>query len=244
MNIQSLVVNGCSYTETYAGGNGHVDLAAQLGIPSSKSLAISGSANSRILRTTLKHSYQTDQPTLYLIGMTFVSRLELPIQQEHNEHDSFEGRWVNPQNQEFSDRWEHYWNKQKTLEFVSFKLMIEAYSLLDRTEDLMYRVLATIADLKSRGHQALIYQQADDSYQSFAESPRLALFKKNPNIVGNFFWRAVEYQHQHNVPKSPLSSKNFVGPTHVPDHMRHPQPGAHRVINDFLYQYIKSNNLI
>jgi hypothetical protein len=108
----------------------------------------------------------------------------------------------------------------------------------------MYRVLATIADLKSRGHQALIYQQADDSYQSFAESPRLALFKKNPNIVGNFFWRAVEYQHQHNVPKSPLSSKNFVGPTHVPDHMRHPQPGAHRVINDFLYQYIKSNNLI
>ena len=164
MKIQALVVNGCSYTETWAAGYGPEDLASQLGIPKSCSLAKGGSANSRILRTTLKHSYQTDQPTLYLLGMTFVSRWELPILREDNEDESFEGRWTNPQNQEFSDRWEHFWNKQKTLDFVDFKLMVETYSLLDRTEDLMYRILSTIADLQSRGHQVLVYQQADDSY--------------------------------------------------------------------------------
>jgi hypothetical protein len=62
--INHVVVNGCSYHESYARGQGHLDLAQRLGfidehnIPQASSLAIGGSANSRILRTTLKHSYQ------------------------------------------------------------------------------------------------------------------------------------------------------------------------------------------
>ena len=53
----NLVVNGCSYMASYAVGQGHVDLAQKLGLEHPASLAIGGSANSRILRTTLKHSY-------------------------------------------------------------------------------------------------------------------------------------------------------------------------------------------
>ena len=87
--IQQLVVNGCSYTHTYASGNGHEDLAQRLGMANAHSIAVSGSANSRILRTTLKHSY-TAPPTLYVLGMTFLSRLEIPICEPENE---FEGRF-------------------------------------------------------------------------------------------------------------------------------------------------------
>ena len=100
--IKLLVVNGCSYAQVYANGNGHIDLARRLGIvghhniPQAVSLGIGGSANSRILRTTLKHSYITQVPTLYVLGLTFISRLELPICNPDNE---FEGRWANPQNQ-------------------------------------------------------------------------------------------------------------------------------------------------
>ena len=85
--IQQLIVNGCSYTHSYALGQGHRDFAHRLGIDKAKSIAVSGSANSRILRTTLKHSY-TAPPTLYVLGMTFLSRLEIPICEPENE---FEG---------------------------------------------------------------------------------------------------------------------------------------------------------
>ena len=53
--IAQVVVNGCSYMETYALGNGHIDLAQRikinkkLGTPIAASLAIGGSTNSRIL---------------------------------------------------------------------------------------------------------------------------------------------------------------------------------------------------
>jgi len=65
MKYQQLVVNGCSYMESYASGFGHQELAERLSIPQAISLAIGGSANSRIIRTTLKHSYITLQPTLF-----------------------------------------------------------------------------------------------------------------------------------------------------------------------------------
>ena len=118
--IKNLVINGCSYAESYALGNGHVDLAKQLDLNTqSTSLAIGGSSNSRILRTTLKHSYQTAEPTLYVLGLTFVSRAEIPICTPDND---FEGRWINPQNQEFKHRWQLDWSQNDSDRFVEIKL--------------------------------------------------------------------------------------------------------------------------
>lgn len=234
--IQQLVVNGCSYSESYAAGQGHCDLADKLGIPTAVSLAIGGSANSRILRTTLKHSYQTTVPTLYVLGMTFVSRLELPI---CNPENDFEGRWCNPQNQEFAKRWQYEWTAKETEQFVELKLRSEVYSILDRTEDLMYRMLATIADLKSRGHRVLMYQQADNLYQGYLTDARLALFQQ-PEIVGGFEWRAIAWQYHQGVhPKTyPFGSPN------VPPDMTHPEIGHHDAINNYLTTYIKEHKLL
>jgi len=243
--MQRLVVNGCSYMETYALGGGHQDLADRLGIAQADTLAIGGSANSRILRTTLKHSYQTAEPTLYVLGLTFVSRSEIPICTVDNENTSFEGRWVNPQNQEFSDRWEHFWNRSESEKYVKQTRMIESYSILDRTEDLMYRTLSAIADLKSRGHSVLVYQQADDLYHLHLAGPRLKFYKQCPNIVQGFGWCAIMYQHEHGVPYSaPGGSANFIGPQGVPENIRHRAPGEHHVLNEFLVDYVRRNNII
>lgn len=247
--IKQLVVNGCSYMEVYAGGNGHVDLANRLGIAEAHSLAIAGSANSRIIRTTLKHSYQTDKPTLYVMGLTFVSRSELPIMQINSEAD-FEGRWVNPQNQQFSNRWEHFWSKSETEKFIKFKQMIEVYSLLDRTEDLMYTVLAAIDSLKSRGHAVLVYQQADDSYQLYRDlrlnpADKLRLFGSTANIIDSFNWCAVQYQHANGVmSQENYGLGNFIGPQDVPANIRHPAAGSHNILNEFLVNYINDNRII
>ena len=194
--IKNLVINGCSYAESYALGNGHVDLAKQLDLNTqSTSLAIGGSSNSRILRTTLKHSYQTAEPTLYVLGLTFVSRAEIPICTPDND---FEGRWINPQNQEFKHRWQLDWSQNDSDRFVEIKLKSEVYSIIDRTEDLMYRMLATIADLHSRGHKVLMFQQADNLYQEYLDHPRLQLFRR-PEILDGFRWCAIAWQAQQGV---------------------------------------------
>lgn len=234
--IEQLVVNGCSYSESYAAGGGHECLARELGIPQAHTLAIGGSANTRILRTTLKHSYNTNVPTLYVLGMTFVSRLELPI---CNPNNDFEGRWCNPQNQEFSSRWQHDWTRKETDEFVQLKLRSEVYSILDRTEDLMYRMLGAIADLQSRGHRVLIYQQADNLYQDYLIDSRLRQFQR-PEIIGGFEWRAIAWQYKQGVrPKTyPFGSPN------VPPDMTHPEIGQHDLINNYLTNYIQEHKLL
>jgi hypothetical protein len=231
----NLVVNGCSYTESYAIGNGHSQLAQLLGLDNPVSLAIGGSANSRILRTTLKHSY-TAPPTFYLLGMTFLSRLEIPICEPDN---GFEGRWINPQNQEFKHRWQHGWTQQDSEQFVETKLKTEVFSVLDRVEDLMYRMLATITDLQSRGHGVLMFQQADNLYQEYLDDPRLKWFRR-PEIIDGFEWRAIAWQNAQKV------KPNNYGPRapYVPAEMTHPAIGHHQKLNEYLTNYIQEHKLL
>lgn len=231
----NLVVNGCSYMESYAVGQGHVDLARHLELDCPVSLAIGGSANSRILRTTLKHSY-TAPPTLYVLGMTFLSRLEIPICEPEN---NFEGRWVNPQNQEFRRRWQHDWTQADSNQFVETKLKSEVFSILDRIEDLMYRMLSTVADLKSRGHRVLMFQQADNLYQSYLDDPRLALFNQ-PEIVGKFGWRASAWQAEQGVRPKDYGP----GAPYVPPDMTHAAIGHHQMLNEYLTNYIQERKLL
>lgn len=221
--------------EAYADGNGHNDLAQQLGIDTAESLAIGGSANSRIIRTTLKHSYQTTTPTLYVLGMTFISRLELPILENQSE---FEGRWTNPQNQKFIKDWQHGWTNKDTELFIDLKLKSECYSILDRAEDLMYRIISMIKDLQSRGHKILLYQQADTLYQPFLDDPRLALFKSTPAIIDGYRWRAVSWQLNNQVPAMPYTDHE------VPDDIHHPASGHHQKLNEFLVDYINQHQLL
>lgn len=237
--IQQLVVNGCSYTETYALGNGHLDLAEKLSIPTATSLAIGGSANSRIIRTTLKHSYQTTVPTFYVLGMTFLSRLEMPILKNSPESE-FEGPWTNPQNQQFRSQWVPQWTDKDTQQWVELKLKSEVYSIADRLEDLMYHMLSLQASLESRGHRVLMYQQADNLYQDYLEDSRLHLLKNNKAIKDGYSWRAIAWQHEHNVEKTIYPEGN----QYVPPDMVHPLAGHHEIINTHLTQYIKDSKLL
>lgn len=235
MSCTELVVNGCSYMFAYAQGQGHQDLAERLGIPVAASMAVSGSANNRIIRSTLKHSYATTQPTFYVLGMTMLSRDELPILKAPNQ---LEGSWTNPQNQDFSDRWQYGWTQQDTQHYVELKLKWEMHSIADRLEDLQYRMLSMISDLKSRGHKVLIYQMADNIYQQVLSSPKFTPMTSNTIFVNGYGWRSVSWQHHQGVPGIDYSSG------YVPADMHHPVPGHHHQVNEFLTTYIKENAIL
>jgi hypothetical protein len=168
--------------------------------------------------------------------MTFVSRSELPICEPNNE---FEGRWINPQNQEYSSRWQHAWTNADVDQFIELKLKSEVYSIPDRLEDLMYRMLSMINDLTGRGHRVLIYQQADNLYQHWLSESKFNLLKR-PEIVGGFEWRAVPWQHSQGVKISKYSDEA----NQPPSDMRHPVPGAHTQLNSFLINYINQHNIL
>ncbi len=235
--IWQLVANGCSYMDSYVQGKGHNDLAQRLGIQKSTSLAIGGSANTRIIRTTLKHSYITDQPTFYVLGMTFLSRLEIPILEGM---DTFEGRWTNPQNQQFQQYWQYGWHEVDTKQFVELKLKSEVYSILDRIEDLMYKLITMISDLHSRGHRVLVFQQADTLYQQHLSDPRLSLFHSTPVFVHNYEWQAIQWQHEQGVLPTNYPPGNAV----PPPGMEHRKIGEHQVLNQFLQDYIVKNKIL
>ena len=231
--------------KSYASGNGHVDLAKQLGIQLAVDLSQSGCSNTRIIRTTLKDSFLTDQKTLYILGMTFVSRSEIPIlklQPNEDENSSFEGRWTNPQNQIFKDRWEYFWSDSDTDLFVRLKLKEEQLSLIDRTEDLMYKLISMIDSLLVRNHKVLIYQQADTDYFRFLDLDKLKLFKNYNNFVHGFKWCAIPWQHNQGVEPNTGNYSNKYGEAAL--EIRHRKPGHHSVLNNFLTNYITDNKIL
>ena len=148
-----------------------------------------------------------------------------------------------PQNQEFSDRYEHFWNRSMSEQFVDITLKTEVYSLLDRLEHLQFQILAAISDLRSRGHSVLVFQQSDDSYHDLLAHPKLQ-YLRSTNIIDQLQWCAVKYQHEQGVPAFRQQTVTWIGPTDTPDNMRHREPGAHAVLNEFLCKYIKQNQII
>ena len=242
--ITRLVVNGCSYMYIYANhGKGHIDLARQLNMATVETLAQSGCNNSRILRTTIKDSYLTTQPTLYVLGMTFINRSEVTILKCGNENESFEGRWTNPQNQIFSHNWEGFWTESDTASYVKLKEKESLFGLLDYTEDLMYRMLSVINDLEARGHRVLMYQQADSGYYCHLDSRRLELLNSKKNIIEGFRWRAIPWQHSQGVPVNDGGEyTNKYGTT--PEDIRHRKSGKHQILNEYLINYINEHKIL
>jgi hypothetical protein len=236
MQLERLVVNGCSYMEQYAMGHGHYELAETLGLRGSESLAIGGSCNSRIIRSTLRHSYRTQYRCCYVIGLTFLGRTELPIAPIPHEQ---EGRWISIQNQFDPSR-----PLQKHLmpgdidEYIKFKIKTEFESIDDRVEDLQYRLVSMVNDLKSRGHACVIYNQADDIYQQFLDLPQMQLLQIK-EIIQGLKWIAVPWQWKSGTK---MTDDHFnLG---IPEHLRHPAVGAHGNINQFLADYIGQHQLV
>lgn len=233
--IQRLVVNGCSYMHYYAQGNGHSDLARQLDIPHSESLAMNGSCNSRIIRTTLRDCYNTSEPTLYVIGLTFFHRYELSIRKEIPEPD---GKWVSFTNfgsSMFHDYEEHITN-QDLLRY--YELYNKFTYLSEIAFDLQWRLLSLIDTLHYHNHRIVIFNTAENGIKYwFVDNPRFDLLRQRQEIVHGLEWRSIPWQLEQGA-RWPEADKEY------PWDCRHVIPGDHQWLNEFLIDYINTNGII
>lgn len=229
-----LVVNGCSYMLSYTCGKGHIELAKQLNINNATRLALAGSCNSRIIRTTLKDSYQSKEKTLYIVGLTFLSRAELPIAE--TEH-FFEGKWISIQNEFNPDcRYNNRWTKNDFDRFIELKLKSELYSIDDYLEQLMYQLLSMIDSLIYRGHQVIVFRNPSDVYDNFLDNTRFEKLIKCVNIINGLNWAAIPWQATQGIKFDPEDHN-------LAPEIQHPLPGEHGPLNKFLVEYIKQNAL-
>lgn len=233
--ISHLVVNGCSYMEVYAAGDGHHDLAQRLGFPSCESLALGGSSNSRIIRTTAKHASRNNtHDTLYVLGMTFLNRWELPVSAADS---PFEGAWCNPQAQ-VRDRYLGPWSLEKTRQWADLNFAAHAMASLDMLEHLMFQLVMLRSWLESLGHRLLVFRQIDDSIDHLLDHDRLEHFGDPMLFVNRYRWASIPWQAQQGVPESVINADYP-----PPPEFRHRMPGHHQMLNEFLELYIKANLL-
>lgn len=219
----------------YAHGNGHQDLAAMLQVSSYVSLAESNSSNTKIIRTILRDSY-TNPSTLYIVGLSFLGRLELPILSSVGN----DGRWFSFQNEEnkkfLSDT---VLSSSEYDALINIKLKSESMSIEDRLENLMYQLLSMVDSLRFRGHDTVIFNTADSLYPEYLSNEKFNFLRTNSAFVQGLAWQSVKYQFEHGV-----AASRFDQCSTIPKLMQHVNPGEHRALNDFLFDYIVNHKLV
>ena len=240
--IDQLVVNGCSYNEVWASNKGPAELAKSLGLSSATSIALGGSSNSRILRTTIKHSYSNPIKSLYAVGLTFLNRWELPVA-EATADRVFEGRWINPQSQQYAGiQFIHGWTSEDTETFKNLQFKASAFSEHEILEDLMYRCAAVASDLTRRGHKVIFWNNCEENvYWAMKEDPdRFQLLNNKSLFVDSLVWAAIPWQHKQGA----IPSQYEPGATPPPDHLKHILPEDYKHLNGYLTQWIKDNKIL
>jgi hypothetical protein len=218
--------------DTYAQGNGHKELAQQLNIPTAISLAKPGSCNSRIIRTCLKDSYAAHEPTLYIVGLSFLSRSEIPV---HFNNDSFEGKWIGVQNHvNPKHQYESHWTHNDTQTLLDLTLKLQLASTKDRFENLIYNLLSCVDSICKRGHEIVVYRQVNDVDQDSLDQVTAIEYCSTKNFVQGLLWHAVPWQFNNGV-------KWKENDELLPIDVRHPKIGDHTVLNNFLFDYISNN---
>jgi hypothetical protein len=239
--IDTLIINGCSYNEVYAAGPGPKKLAQTLALSKAESIALGGSNNSRILRTTLKHSYQSKSKNLYLIGLTFLSRWELPIV-DSSPGQQFEGRWINPQSQQRQENQiQPNWTSTDTTVFKDLMFKSSTWGIADLLEDLMYKCLATASDLHRRGHAVVFWNNCDDLVEPEIEKNSHRFELLNQDIfIDKLTWCAVPWQHQQGA--KPIQYQ--LGTQLPPNHLHHIHPDSYQLLNQYLTDWIINNKIL
>jgi hypothetical protein len=175
----------------------------------------------------------TTDPTLYIIGLSFLTRTELPIKKTP---DVFEGKWMNITNLPDPDAdYEYGWGVQSVKSYIGIKL--RAHNTSEQLEELMYQILSTVDSLTSRGHQAIVFRVPDDGYENLLMDTKFDLLKKSTNIIGGLSWGSLAYQYDNGVEQD---SNDY----DMPRNIRHPAIGQYQVLNKFLFNYLQDNQLV
>jgi hypothetical protein len=230
----------------YDNGGGTQDLATRLGISTSENLSMNSVGNSRIIRTTLRDSYQTLNPTLYIIGITFLTRHEIPIL---SGRDNKDGKWltvnskfakslnvkspmskkINVLDQNFTD--------QDIADYCTLYDKFTVLGIEDLALNLQYQLLSLRDSLCHRGHRCLIFNTSEHALDWVIDKQEFDLLKLDKHFIEGLKWKSIPWQFEQGADFYP-------GDEIYPAISRHVALGQHQWLNEFLVDYINQHGIL
>lgn len=214
-------------------GGGTKDLAEKLKIQNFDSLAKNSVCNSRILRTTLRDLYSANQPTLYVVGITFVHRYELTVL----DTPDFDGRW-----QSFNGtiNWiaDNYHDQVTLKDLENFsKAWNNIIYDVELFEDLVFRLLSLIDAAQNLGHRVLVFNTAEHLVDYFIDDKKFDILDDRKEFVYKLKWKSIPWQFAQGA-QWPAEDQQYT------ENCRHVQPGDHKWLNEYLCNYIDDYKIL
>jgi hypothetical protein len=235
VKMQRLVVAGCSYINYYAEGDGHQDLAQQLSIPQAVSLAKNSVCNQRILRVLAQDLYTAQEPTFYIMGLTFLSRFELAIKAES---DGIDGYWQSFNSHSVACQDPKWYQEVQAQDLDTLsKLHGRFFNARHFMQDLMYRLLTLRDAAHQRGHRLLVFNTAEHGLQYWIHEPQFEPLRASSVFVAGLAWSSIAWQFEQGATWPPEDEQ-------YPWDCRHVAPGDHAHLNRFLVDYIHSHSIL
>jgi hypothetical protein len=239
--IERLLVNGCSYMTHYSLGKGHIDLADRLGIKKATTVAARGRCNNRIIRTTIQDMYTTDKKTLYVLGLTFLIRIDLPLNQHYDEID---GHWESLLHKDLIPKRKDFWfpcvdSSQISTYLDLYRRFSICHDDMCRSvvKDLVYRLTVLIDSAKRLGHRMLIFRAVESTHWTGLQDLDLRPFVSRPEMVKDLIWCSIPWQIEQGA--QCLEEDHA-----LPAEFRHVKAGQHGFLNDFLFDYINDHEIL
>lgn len=220
----------------HAMGDGHKDLAQQLGIEHYDSLSQYGQSNSAIIRLTVADSMQAE-PTLYVVGTTFLHRFELPVLKKVNNE-----KWGSFGNSTPIGAREYDDCVVDLESYVNLHLQYSINSVKEHAYALYLQLAMMIDSVKSRGHKIVVFNTAEtmmDEAEFLDPNDVKFLDNYNAEIIDRLQWQSVSWQHAQGAKSVPEDIKRD-----IPLSSRHIAPGEHKFLNNFLHEHINTNEIL
>jgi hypothetical protein len=218
----------------YWSQGGLEDLAHKLGLDGFDNLAKTGSCNSRIIRTTLRDSYCTTQPSLYIIGLTFLTRHELPVATPQ----SNDGKWLSLNSKlNLLPSLDAHVSRQDIERYCGLWDRFTALAVEDLAQTLQYQLLSLCDSLEHRGHRCVIFNTAEYVLDWVIDKPAFGLLQSKKQLVQGLRWKSIPWQFEQ-------GAKWLSVEDHMPLQARHVAPGQHQWLNKFLIDHINQQAIL
>ena len=238
--VTQVVTNGCSYMAHHAIDGGIKHLANLLNVNNTQDISRPGNSNQSIIRTTLEHSLETKNPTLYVVSITYLPRLELPVARETDNWNSGYDRWLNITNTDFDlTPLKTTTTKHEIMDYVDLKHRIYNDANYELVRDLFRNLRMLVDSVKSRNHSIVIFNSAEERLQECFNMHGKTHFEvfDSVDIVDQLQWLSNEYQFDNGLMWDDGDEK-------FPLVQRHVRSGQYELLNNFLVDYINKHCII
>lgn len=238
--MKTLLLNGCSYADAYRNVG---DLAGKLGFEKTVNLGRTGGSNSRSFRTTLEYISKNQSVDFVILMLTFWGRFEAPW----CEHIPVEGKWISysphgtsPLRSDLCPTQRLSHDAPDIESYIKHRISAGGW-LSDYLDRVIIDTIMFSGWLDSMKIPYCIFHTTGltydiDYHQEKFDKEKYQWIKNNPRII-DLDWSSNQFMHDN-------GGLGYTEDQSLEPRIRHYHPNEHKVLTEFLYDYIIDNNLL